>query len=92
MISKDSTSETKFLKNKYAKPQVVAFFADINEKNLIIKIKNLCDSMISEFNKNEANEKRARILKALSKDKALFKKFNFEDRVIIKYRNYKSKQ
>ena len=78
LISKDSTSETKFLKNKYAKPQVVAFFADINEKNLMIKIKNLCDSMISEFNKNEANEKRARILKALSKDQALFKKFNFD--------------
>ena len=78
LISKDSTSETKFLKNKYAKPQVVAFFADINEKNLMIKIKNLCDSMISEFKKNEANEKRGRILKALSKDKALFKKFNFD--------------
>ena len=78
LISKDSTSETKFLKNKYDKPQVVALFADINEKNLMIKINNQCDSMIREFNKNEADEKRARILKALSKDKALFKKFNFD--------------
>jgi hypothetical protein len=78
LISKDSTIETRFLKNKYAKPQVVAFFADINEKNLMVKINNQCDSMIREFNKNEANEKRTRILKSLSKDIALFKKFNFD--------------
>jgi hypothetical protein len=78
LVSKDTVTKTRFIKDKYAKPQIVAFFADTNEKNLMLKINSHCDSMIKLFNNNEIKEKKSRILKSLSKDKALIKKFNLE--------------
>jgi hypothetical protein len=67
-LEKTDSTGVSYLKDVYAKPQTVVLISGKSEAELISQLKENTDKIISEFNKQEVEEKRRRINKSLLND------------------------
>jgi len=85
-LEKTDSTGVSYLKNVYAKPQTVVLISGKTETKLIAQLQESADKIISEFNKQEVEEKRRRINKSLLNDTEMETALNIKIDIPSAYR------